>query len=209
MQQGSVVRRPDAEVQGLSTPMTFRRLRYLPDVGGGRRFQGMVAEDRRARCAIVIDNSSAWRMDPDVPLVVPEVNAHALDGFAKKGIIANPNCSTAQLVVALKPLHDQGDDQARRRLDLSIGVGRRQGRDGRALRADPRRSSSPIPSQSGTSSRSASPSTSSPRSTPSWRTASPRKNGRWSSRPRRSSIPRSRSSRPASASRCSSAIPNR
>ncbi|MBV9557391.1 MAG: aspartate-semialdehyde dehydrogenase, partial [Pseudolabrys sp.] len=59
-----------------------------------------------AQGAVVIDNSSAWRMDPDVPLVVPEVNAHALDGFAKKNIIANPNCSTAQLVVALKPLHD-------------------------------------------------------------------------------------------------------
>jgi aspartate-semialdehyde dehydrogenase len=56
--------------------------------------------------AVVIDNSSAWRMDPDVPLVVPEVNADALSGFSKKGIIANPNCSTAQLVVALKPLHD-------------------------------------------------------------------------------------------------------
>ena len=56
--------------------------------------------------AIVIDNSSTWRMDRDVPLVVPEVNAAALDGI-KKGIIANPNCSTAQLVVALKPLHDE------------------------------------------------------------------------------------------------------
>jgi aspartate-semialdehyde dehydrogenase len=55
---------------------------------------------------VVIDNSSAWRMDPDVPLVVPEVNADALAGFTKKHIIANPNCSTAQLVVALKPLHD-------------------------------------------------------------------------------------------------------
>ncbi|MEL6324710.1 MAG: aspartate-semialdehyde dehydrogenase, partial [Pseudomonadota bacterium] len=55
---------------------------------------------------IVIDNSSAWRMDPDVPLVVPEVNADAVMGYAKKNIIANPNCSTAQLVVALKPLHD-------------------------------------------------------------------------------------------------------
>src|ERR1039458_1842177 len=53
--------------------------------------------------AVVIDNSSAWRMDPDVPLIVPEVNADALAGFAKKNIIANPNCSTAQLVVALKP----------------------------------------------------------------------------------------------------------
>jgi aspartate-semialdehyde dehydrogenase len=57
--------------------------------------------------AVVIDNSSAWRMDPDVPLVVPEVNADAVASFRKKGIIANPNCSTAQLVVALKPLHDK------------------------------------------------------------------------------------------------------
>lgn len=57
--------------------------------------------------AIVIDNSSAWRMDPDVPLVVPEVNPEALDGVAKKGIIANPNCSTIQLMVALKPIHDR------------------------------------------------------------------------------------------------------
>jgi aspartate-semialdehyde dehydrogenase len=56
--------------------------------------------------AVVIDNSSAWRMDPDVPLIVPEVNADAAAGFTKKNIIANPNCSTAQLVVALKPLHD-------------------------------------------------------------------------------------------------------
>jgi aspartate-semialdehyde dehydrogenase len=56
--------------------------------------------------AVVIDNSSAWRMDPDVPLIVPEVNADAVAGYTKKGIIANPNCSTAQLVVALKPLHD-------------------------------------------------------------------------------------------------------
>src|SRR6202167_2665244 len=56
---------------------------------------------------VVIDNSSAWRMDPDVPLVVPEVNADAARDFGKKNIIANPNCSTAQLVVALKPLHDR------------------------------------------------------------------------------------------------------
>src|SRR6187397_3444655 len=56
--------------------------------------------------AVVIDNSSAWRMDPDVPLIVPEVNADAVAGFTKKNIIANPNCSTAQLVVVLKPLHD-------------------------------------------------------------------------------------------------------
>src|ERR687897_1128622 len=59
-----------------------------------------------AQGAVVIDNSSAWRYDSDVPLVVPEVNADAVRGFTKKNIIANPNCSTAQLVVALKPLHD-------------------------------------------------------------------------------------------------------
>ncbi|RTL95687.1 aspartate-semialdehyde dehydrogenase [Ancylobacter aquaticus] len=55
---------------------------------------------------VVIDNSSAFRYDSDVPLIVPEVNADAITGFTKKNIIANPNCSTAQLVVALKPLHD-------------------------------------------------------------------------------------------------------
>jgi aspartate-semialdehyde dehydrogenase len=60
-----------------------------------------------AQGAIVIDNSSAWRYDSDVPLIVPEVNADAVTGFRKKNIIANPNCSTAQLVVALKPLHDK------------------------------------------------------------------------------------------------------
>jgi aspartate-semialdehyde dehydrogenase len=54
----------------------------------------------------VIDNSSYFRMDPDVPLIVPEVNPQAIAGYRKKNIIANPNCSTAQLVVALKPLHD-------------------------------------------------------------------------------------------------------
>ncbi len=56
---------------------------------------------------VVIDNSSLYRYDPDVPLVVPEVNAAAVDGYTKKNIIANPNCSTAQMVVALKPLHDR------------------------------------------------------------------------------------------------------
>ncbi|MCP5037780.1 MAG: aspartate-semialdehyde dehydrogenase [Rhodobacteraceae bacterium] len=60
----------------------------------------------KAGC-VVIDNSSLYRYDPDVPLIVPEVNAAAIHGYAKKNIIANPNCSTAQMVVALKPLHDR------------------------------------------------------------------------------------------------------
>jgi len=59
-----------------------------------------------AKGCIVIDNSSAWRYDQDVPLIVPEVNADAIAGYTRKNIIANPNCSTAQLVVVLKPLHD-------------------------------------------------------------------------------------------------------
>ena len=60
-----------------------------------------------AQGAVVIDNSSAWRMDPDVPLIVPEMASAFTSGFTRKNIIANPNCSAAQLVVALKPLHDK------------------------------------------------------------------------------------------------------
>ncbi|MEM9973623.1 MAG: aspartate-semialdehyde dehydrogenase [Pseudomonadota bacterium] len=60
----------------------------------------------RAGC-LVIDNSSLYRYEPDIPLIVPEVNAHAIEGFRNRMIIANPNCSTAQMVVALKPLHDR------------------------------------------------------------------------------------------------------
>lgn len=72
---------------------------------GGSRSEEFCPSAAKAG-AICIDNSSAWRMDPDVPLVVPEVNAHAIAAYTKKGIIANPNCSTIQMVVALKPLHD-------------------------------------------------------------------------------------------------------
>ncbi|MFC6490385.1 aspartate-semialdehyde dehydrogenase [Nitratireductor sp. GCM10026969] len=72
---------------------------------------GSVAKEHAPRIGrqgcVVIDNSSAWRYDQDVPLIVPEVNPDAIEGFSKKNIIANPNCSTAQLVVALKPLHDK------------------------------------------------------------------------------------------------------
>jgi aspartate-semialdehyde dehydrogenase len=75
----------------------------LFSAGGGtsERFAPYAAEDG----CVVVDNSSAWRMDPDVPLVVPEVNPHAIAGYTKKGIIANPNCSTIQMVVALDPIH--------------------------------------------------------------------------------------------------------
>src|SRR5260370_15663904 len=60
-----------------------------------------------AQGAVVIDNSSCWRYDSDVPLIVPEVNADAVVGFRRRGIIANPNCSPAQPVAALNPLHDK------------------------------------------------------------------------------------------------------
>ncbi|MBW1712126.1 MAG: aspartate-semialdehyde dehydrogenase [Deltaproteobacteria bacterium] len=63
------------------------------------------APEAAKRGAVVIDNSSAWRMDPQVPLVVPEVNPQDIAGFKAKGIIANPNCSTIQMVVALNPIH--------------------------------------------------------------------------------------------------------
>ena len=74
--------------------------------GGSRSLE--FAPDAAKDGCVVIDNSSAWRMDPEVPLVVPEVNPHAIADYKNKGIIANPNCSTIQMVVPLKPLHDYG-----------------------------------------------------------------------------------------------------
>ena len=72
----------------------------------GAKVSAGYAPRAAAAGAVVIDNTSQFRMDPDVPLVVPEVNPQAIAGYRKRGIIANPNCSTIQMVVALKPLHD-------------------------------------------------------------------------------------------------------
>jgi aspartate-semialdehyde dehydrogenase len=72
----------------------------------GAKVSAAFSPKAAAAGAVVIDNTSYFRMEPDVPLVVPEVNPGAIAGFRKRGIIANPNCSTIQLVVALKPLHD-------------------------------------------------------------------------------------------------------
>src|SRR5215208_4935055 len=72
----------------------------------GAKVSAQYAPKAAAAGCVVIDNTSHFRMDPDVPLVVPEVNRGALAGFHKKNIVANPNCSTIQMVVALKPLHD-------------------------------------------------------------------------------------------------------
>lgn len=75
----------------------------LFSAGGGtsQRFAPLAAKDG----CVVVDNSSAWRMDPKIPLVVPEVNSHAIAQYTEKGIIANPNCSTIQMVVVLHPIH--------------------------------------------------------------------------------------------------------
>jgi aspartate-semialdehyde dehydrogenase len=87
------------------TPESFSGIEIaLFSAGGGisKEYAPLAA----AAGAVVIDNSSAWRMDPEVPLVVPEVNPRDIAQYKKRGIIANPNCSTIQMVVALKPLHE-------------------------------------------------------------------------------------------------------
>ena len=89
-----------------------------------------------ARGAVAVDNSGAFRMDPDVPLVVPEVNAARRAGRARKGIISNPNCTTLSMIVAIGALHR--DVRARRagRRVVPGGVRRRSGRHRHAARAD-------------------------------------------------------------------------
>jgi aspartate-semialdehyde dehydrogenase len=109
-----------ASTRGAGTRMEFKGKSYTVEVmdensfagidvalfsPGGSVSQKFAPIAGKAGC-VVIDNTSAFRMDPDVPLVVPEVNPHAIARYTKKNIIANPNCSTIQMVVALKPIHD-------------------------------------------------------------------------------------------------------
>lgn len=90
----------------VATPDSFEGMQIaLFSAGGGTSKE--LAPEAWSRGCLVIDNSSAWRMDPDCPLVVPEVNADALDQYERKGIIGNPNCSTIQMVVPLRPIHDR------------------------------------------------------------------------------------------------------
>jgi aspartate-semialdehyde dehydrogenase len=86
------------------TEESFKGVELALFSAGGGTSQQFAPAAARAGC-VVVDNSSAWRMDPDVPLVVPEVNPHAVAGYTTKGIIANPNCSTIQMVVALNPIY--------------------------------------------------------------------------------------------------------
>jgi aspartate-semialdehyde dehydrogenase len=92
------------KVQDLDT-FDFKGTDFVLSSAGAKISADFVPRATRAG-SIVIDNTSQFRMDPDVPLVIPEVNAHALAGYAKRNIVANPNCSTIQMLVALKPLHD-------------------------------------------------------------------------------------------------------
>jgi len=109
-----------ASTRGAGTKLEFKGKEYTVEVMDENSFAGMdiglfspggsVSQKfapiaGKAGC-VVIDNTSAFRMDPEVPLVVPEVNPHAIAGYHKKNIISNPNCSTIQMVVALKPIHD-------------------------------------------------------------------------------------------------------
>ena len=109
-----------ASTRGAGTKMEFKGKSYTVEVLNENSFAGVdiglfsaggsVSEKfapiaGKAGC-VAIDNTSAFRMDPEVPLVVPEVNAHAIAQYPKKNIIANPNCSTIQMVVVLKPIHD-------------------------------------------------------------------------------------------------------
>ncbi len=109
-----------ASPRGAGTKLEFKGKEYTVEVMDENSFAGMdiglfspggsVSQKfapiaGKAGC-VVIDNTSAFRMDPEVPLVVPEVNPHAVAGYHKKNIISNPNCSTIQMVVALKPIHD-------------------------------------------------------------------------------------------------------
>src|SRR6476469_7083558 len=92
------------KIQALDT-FDFRGIDIVLSSPGGK-VSAQYAPRAAKAGAVVIDNTSYWRMDPDVPLVVPEVNPEAIAQYEKRGIIANPNCSTIQMVVALKPLHD-------------------------------------------------------------------------------------------------------
>jgi aspartate-semialdehyde dehydrogenase len=94
----------ELKVQNLAT-FDFRGIDIVLS-SPGAKVSAVFAPKAAAAGCVVIDNTSFFRMDPEVPLVVPEVNPQAIAGYRKRGIIANPNCSTIQMVVALKPLHD-------------------------------------------------------------------------------------------------------
>lgn len=94
------------EVKALNKQPSFKGIDIALFSAGGsisKEYAPRFAKDG----AVVVDNSSAWRMDPEVPLIVPEVNPEDVNMFKNKGIIANPNCSTIQMVVALKPIYDE------------------------------------------------------------------------------------------------------
>ena len=114
----------DLPVQDLAT-FDFSRADIGLFSAGARVSARVRAECAPAAGCIVIDNTSQFRYQDDIPLVVPEVNPHAIAQYRKRGIIANPNCSTMQMLVALKPMHDAARHRAHQRRDLPVGVRRR------------------------------------------------------------------------------------
>ncbi len=112
--------RPLASLRSAGSEVEFRGKLHRVKVAKPESFEGCdialfsagkavskeLAPEAWKRGCAVVDNSSAWRMDPDVPLVVPEINSHTIEQYEKKGIIGNPNCSTIQMVMVLKPLAD-------------------------------------------------------------------------------------------------------
>ena len=140
--------------------------------------------------AVVIDNSSAWRMDPDVPLIVPEVNPDDALWANRKNIIANPNCSTVQLVVALKPLHDRA--RIKRVVVSTYQSVSGAGKEGMDELFDQTKNVFVLGATPPNKFPSRSPSTSSPSSGSSRTTATPTKSRRCGKRPTRGSIRTSR-----------------
>ena len=145
----------------------------------------------KAGC-VVIDNSSLYRYDPDVPLIVPEVNPDAIEGYARQEHHRQPELLDRADGGGAEAAARPGADQAGRRRDLPVGLGRGQGGDGRALEPDQGHLRARPGGRAEGLSRSRSPSTSSRTSTASWRTARRARSGRWWPRPRRSSTRRSR-----------------
>ena len=182
-----LVRRQDPQVRGPRAVRLLHR-RHRADERRRRPSPRNGREKIGAAGPIVIDNSSAFRMDPDVPLIVPEVNPDAIELASQEEHHRQPQLLDRPAGGGAEAAARRGEDQARGGLDLPVGLRRRQGGHGRAVEPDQgrlRASAPPSPSCSP----SRSPSTSSPSSATSTTTATPTRKPRCGTRPTRSSIP--------------------
>ncbi len=179
--------KPLASERSLGKTVTFRGQEIPVEVLGENSFQGIdialfsagastslkYAPIAAASGAVVVDNSSAWRMDPEIPLVVPEVNPQDIALYKNRGIIANPNCSTIQMVVVLKPIHDVA--RIKRVVVATYQAVSGTGQKAVQELADQVRASSTARNRRLKSIPTGSPLMSSPISMSSWTTATPRK----------------------------------